>query len=97
MTSYYSLPLFVCYPPHWSLTNGFARALALTSAGRAIFARLLYGEGKLELTESAREFQKVSAPQQELRALEERMGQALPHPAYFFCGSNIFSPFLNTP
>ena len=41
-------------------------ALALTSAGRAKFASLLSGEGKLELTESAREFQKVSAPQSRL-------------------------------
>jgi hypothetical protein len=43
--------------------SGCDRALALTSAGGAKFAHLLCGEGKLELTESAREFQKVSAPQ----------------------------------
>jgi hypothetical protein len=43
--------------------QGCVRALARTFAGRAKFASLLCGEGKLELTESAREFQKVSAPQ----------------------------------
>ena len=77
--------------------SGCVRALALTCAGRAKFASLLFGEGKLELTESAREFQKVSAPQSDLRALEARKRQALSHPTYFFCGSSIFSPFLNTP
>jgi len=40
--------------------------LARTFTGRAKFGSLLCGEGKLELTESAREFQKVSAPQSRL-------------------------------
>lgn len=35
--------------------------------------------------------------EQALRALEARKRQALSHPTYFFCGSSIFSPFLNTP
>ena len=29
--------------------------------------------------------------------LEARKRQTLTPPVYFFCGSNIFSPFLNTP
>ena len=60
--------------------QGSARALALTSAGRAKFASLLWGEGKLELTESAREFQKVSAPQSRLARSggEEATGPVTP-------------------
>lgn len=46
--------------------TGCFRALARTFVARARFASLLCGEGKLELTESAREFQKVSAPQSRL-------------------------------
>jgi len=45
---------------------GCVRALALTFAGGAKHAGVFCGEGKLELTESAREFQKDSAPQNRL-------------------------------
>lgn len=72
-------------------------ALARTFVGRARFAGLLCGEGKLELTESAREFQKVSSPQSRLARSGGEEATALTHPTYFFCGSSTFSPFLNTP
>jgi len=75
---------------------GSVRALALTSAGRAKFASLLCGEGKLELTESAREFQKVSAPQSRCARSGGEEATGPDTPVYFFCGSNNFSPFLNT-
>ena len=70
-----------CNPIHWSLTKGCVRALAWTFAGRAKFASLLCGGGKLELTESAREFQKVSAPQSRIARSEgeEATGPATPN------------------
>ena len=54
----------------------------------------LCGEGKLELTESARDFQEVSAPtEQALRALEARKRQALSHPTYLsFLSSHRADP-----
>jgi hypothetical protein len=79
-----------------SLIKGGVRALARTFARRAKFARLLCGEGKLELTESAREFQKVSAPQSRLTRSGGEEATGLTRPTYFFCGSSNFSPFLNT-
>ena len=57
-----SLTTFIQSDPSIS-HQGCVRALSRTFAGRAKLASLLCGEGKLELTESAREFQKVSAPQ----------------------------------
>jgi len=60
-----SLTTFIQSDPSIS-HQGCVRALSRTFAGRAKLASLLCGEGKLELTESAREFQKVSAPQSRL-------------------------------
>jgi len=78
---YLSSPLYRAIPnngalPHFSPIGvsckrllgwmGCIGALALTFAGGAKHASVFCGEGKLELTESAREFQKGSAPQNRL-------------------------------
>ena len=56
------------------------------------------GEGKRKLTESSREFPKASTPPARTNSSEGTKASNSSHPgSYFFCGSSIFSPFLNTP
>ena len=79
------------------ISKGCDRALALTSAGRAIFASLLCGEGKLELTESAREFQKVSAPQSRLARSEGEEATGPVTPDLLLLRLQQLLPFLEYP
>jgi hypothetical protein len=54
-------------------------------------------EGKRKLTESSKEFPKASALPTCAQPLRKCGSLAFFSPAsYFFCGSNNFSPFLNT-
>jgi len=84
---------------------GDCKTLNYAIAGKAKFASLLCGKGKLELTKLsssallgvARLIPDCARPTRAFsgRALREQRGR--PGYAVFFCGSSIFSPFLNTP
>ena len=60
------MPLSVCYSPNQSLTKGVSGPWRGLPPEARNSQACSCGEGKLELTESAREFQKVSAPQSRL-------------------------------
>jgi len=77
--------------------SGCVRALAWTFSGRAKFASLLCGEGKLELTESAREFQKVSAPQSRLARSGGEEATGIDTPRLFFLRLQHLLPLLEHP